>query len=400
MADIQFTLTNAGEAYIATQIAARQPIILDSWQIGTGTSTASLATRTALQTPYSPPKTFTIGAGLQAENVVQFVLLDTDRGTGTGYTASEIGVFAGTTLVFYAVTPVTKPDDARFEHTQAITLTGATLDPATFTFPAPPAAPLGTEAAPGIWAAATNAEVNAGTSTTKVVRPSSLGGWLARQLSSINIDASRLTSGTIPLARLPSQGFVTLAQATQIAITQARTRFTDALLTKLNGIETGATRDQSGAEIRAALDSDLGTGWRMPAPTTRHAVLTSTVSRGTNGAYLTLASVPAGTYVIEVWLGQTAFFPTPRVTFPSGTTIQPSVAFSASSSGQRAQPSIASGDTVAWTPDSAGASTIARYFNVKFVATTTQTGSVSLVNAAAGTRSLRAGCFIAATPVI
>ena len=60
---------------------------------------------------------------------------------------------------------------------------------------------------------------------------------------------------------------ITEAQARAIALVATRTIFSDALEQKLLGVESGATADQTGAEIVAAITGAIGAAWRTAGVT-------------------------------------------------------------------------------------------------------------------------------------
>ena len=77
-------------------------------------------------------------------------------------------------------------------------------------------------------------------------------------------------------------GGISLATAQAVAAAAARAVFTGALEAKLQGIETSATRDQTGAELVAAITAAIGASWQDAGVTLSQ--LSSAITTHDNGA--------------------------------------------------------------------------------------------------------------------
>ena len=116
------------------------------------------------------------------------------------------------------------------------------------------------------------------------------------------------SAGRVPAARLgggQANGVATLDSARKIPLAQLGLVMTAAERAKLAGIETGARKDQTGAEIRGLLDRTLGgSAWRTAQPSAVNRVVQSDWASGGRGATsATLsASISSRTLTLDISL--------------------------------------------------------------------------------------------------
>lgn len=85
-----------------------------------------------------------------------------------------------------------------------------------------------------------------------------------RDATTVTVRSNTGTDAVLPAADITNAGIMTAAQFEQIGAIQSDL---DAAVTKLNGIENGATGDMTGAEIVSAIDTQLGSDdWRDNEP--------------------------------------------------------------------------------------------------------------------------------------
>ena len=221
-------LTTAGLTAIAADIAGGTDTRIARVEFGTGTYTPA-DSRTALETPFSPAKSFADPAGSVSGNDFQVSFVDD---TDNQYSVSEIGFFDANDVLI-AVDAVdsgtlfTKADAPR-QWTYVGQVTGLPAG-ASVTFAVTQSYITATTAVNGVGRIATQAEVNGasedfawvtpetldghldgtgrvpstqevatGTNATKFIRPLQLATWW----NALSVPASKIT-GVLALARIP-----------------------------------------------------------------------------------------------------------------------------------------------------------------------------------------------------